>query len=130
MLCPAPIRRQICSAVRIEYRERGRSRDLPSTATIYHWLMRYPDFAQMYAAACEQRADLLAEEVMHIADAPGDATSEAGVPSRELLNWAKVRIAERKWMASKLAPLKYALRPAAPDPAGPISHEDALLELE
>ena len=104
-----------------------KARDLPATSTIYNWLGRYEEFRRMYGTACEQRADMLADEVMEIADAP---SAEGGTPSRELLNWAKVRIAERKWRASKLAPLKYGLKSSPPEQAAPMSWEDVLLELE
>jgi len=103
------------------------ARDLPASSTIYKWLGRHEDFRRMYGSACEQRADMLADEGMQIADAP---SAEGGVPSRELLNWAKVRIAERKWRASKLAPRKYGLKPEPAEQAAPMSWEDALLELD
>jgi hypothetical protein len=53
----------------------------------------------MYARAREERADLLAKEILEIADAPcKDAVEVAH---------ARNRLDTRKWLASKLAPRKY-----------------------
>ena len=53
----------------------------------------------MYARAREERADLLAKEILEIADAPCKDTVE--------VQHARNRIDTRKWLASKLAPRKY-----------------------
>lgn len=41
--------------------------ELPAAATVYEWLARHPDFADRYARAREQQADLLAYELLKIA---------------------------------------------------------------
>jgi hypothetical protein len=53
----------------------------------------------MYARAREERADLLAKEILEIADAP--CTNQVEVAH------ARNRLDTRKWLASKLAPRKY-----------------------
>jgi hypothetical protein len=53
----------------------------------------------MYARAREERADLLAKEILEIADAP--------CADQVAVQHARNRIDTRKWLASKLAPRKY-----------------------
>jgi hypothetical protein len=53
----------------------------------------------MYARAREERADLLAKEILEIADTP--CTNQVEVAQQ------RNRLDTRKWLASKLAPRKY-----------------------
>jgi hypothetical protein len=127
------IAEKICRRVEAGWsvRELSNARDLPACSTIYNWLGRYEDFRRMFASACELRADRLADEVMEIADAPSGLTPPKGeAPSREVLHWARLQIEARKWRASRLAPLKYGMKNLGADAPEPMSHEDALLELE
>jgi hypothetical protein len=68
---------------------------MPGRTTAYKWLALHDDFANMYARAREERADLVADEVIGIADTDPD-------PAR-----ARVRIDARKWWAAKVNPKKY-----------------------
>ena len=56
---------------------------------------RRPEFSEQYARAREVQADVLADEVIEIADTEPD-------PNR-----ARVMIDARKWLAGKLRPKKY-----------------------
>lgn len=69
---------------------------MPGRTTAYKWLALHDDFANMYARGREERADLIADEVITIADTDPD-------PAR-----ARVRIDARKWWAAKVNPRKYA----------------------
>ena len=69
---------------------------MPGRTTAYKWLALHDDFANIYARAREERADLVADEVITIADTDPD-------PAR-----ARVRIDARKWWAAKVNPKKYA----------------------
>jgi len=68
---------------------------MPGASTVYAWLGQYREFSDMYARAREVQADVLADEVIEIADTEPD-------PNR-----ARVMIDARKWLASKLRPKKY-----------------------
>lgn len=70
-------------------------KDMPSASTVYAWLGQSPEFQDMYARAREIQADVLADEILEIADADLD-------PNR-----ARVMIDARKWLAGKLRPKKY-----------------------
>ena len=110
---------------------------MPASATIYLWLNGREDFRSMYAAACEERADALVEEMLAIADdasadwRPAGKDGQDRAFDRENLARAKLRIETRRWRAARLAPRKYGDRfdQAGAAPA-PLSHEDALAELE
>ncbi len=110
---------------------------VPSPATIYRWMARDSDFRRDYAAMCALRADILADQVVTIADGALDDdwdTTPGGMSDAEALvclNRAKLRIAAIKWRVGAMAPRKYGRKPADDDPATrPISFEDALLQLE
>lgn len=72
--------------------------DMPSRSTVYKWFGQHPAFADMYARAREERADLIADEIVTIADTEVDS------------NKARVRIDARKWWAAKVNPKKYGER--------------------
>jgi len=62
---------------------------MPAEPTVYQWLAKYPEFAEMYARTREQRAHMVAEEIIKIADTEDDP------------NTARVRIDARKWWCGK-----------------------------
>ena len=69
----------------------------PKASTVYQWLIKYPEFSEMYARAREDQADTLADQITHIAD---KATTEG-------VQVARLRVDARKWIAAKLKPRKY-----------------------
>jgi len=69
--------------------------DMPGETAVYKWLGRHEEFAKLYARAREDRADLLAEEIVQICDEEED-------PQR-----ARVRMDARKWVAAKWHPKRY-----------------------
>lgn len=102
----------------------------PSPSTIYLWLSDHKDFLDKYTRAREEQADLLADEIIQIAD---DGTNdymtiikgdiEYNVEDREVTNRSKLRVDARKWKASKLAPKKYGDKiELSGDKDNPIAH--------
>lgn len=84
-------------------------------SVVYDWLRKYPEFLSKYAHAREWQADLLAAEVLEIADGPMTVDVLIGgvmrpVVSMVAVKHARLRIDARKWYASKLAPKKYGNR--------------------
>jgi hypothetical protein len=67
-------------------------------STVFRWLEANPDFRDKYARARESQADVLAEEILNIAD---DTKSDPDANSRRL------RADVRKWYAGKIRPKKY-----------------------
>jgi hypothetical protein len=70
---------------------------LPTMRTVLRWKLKYPDFCHQYDAACQERADSFAEDMIHIADNA----------KPENVNVAKLKISTRMWNASRMKPKKY-----------------------
>lgn len=87
--------------------------DIP-VGTVLAWLSREPTFQEKYARAKEMQADLLAEEILDIADNGENdfmrivkGNEEYEVENKEFINRSRLRVDSRKWIASKLKPKKY-----------------------
>jgi|ERR1043166_1115713 hypothetical protein len=89
--------------------------DMPEKITVNVWRRRYPEFAAQYAQAKLFQADLLAEEMLDIAD---DATNdwmetfdeegnEGWKFNGEHVQRSRLRIDTRKFLAAKLLPKQY-----------------------
>lgn len=82
--------------------------------TALDWLAGNTEFSQRYARAKELQADMMAEEIIEIADdgtndymtiVKGDV--EYNVENKEVTNRSRLRVDARKWVAAKLKPKKY-----------------------
>jgi hypothetical protein len=86
---------------------------MPSMTTVMRWLAdeAKQEFRLHYAHAREAQADLLAAEILEIADdSSGDIIIDKdGITrvDREFVARARLRVDARKWLAGKLAPKKY-----------------------
>lgn len=76
------------------------SPDIPARKTICHWLLQKEEFRNQYTIARELQAELLAEEILEIADKATDTDFRS----------AKLQIDARKWFASKVAPKRFGER--------------------
>lgn len=95
--------------------------DMPSQASVYLWLLKQPEFSDMYARAREEQADTLADEIVAIADEQPEVIPVYDKRTGELIEhkldnafiqWQKNRMDARKWTAMKLKPRKYGDRVA------------------
>ena len=89
---------------------------MPSRPIVYEWLNSInnnfdKEFLNNYARATQDRADVLVEEIIAIADNQENDVyiNDAGV---EVTNWnvinrARLRVDSRKWIAGKMKPKKY-----------------------
>src|SRR3990172_1260060 len=75
-----------------------RQDNMPGLSTICEWLSKRVEFAEQYARARETQADLMAEDIIEIADTAKDKNNAHAV---------QVRVDARKWIASKLKPKTY-----------------------
>lgn len=88
--------------------------DLPSAATVFSWLRKYPEFLEQYTRAKQESADAMADEVLDIAD---DGHNDwmlryfnghkAYVENGEAVNRSRLRVETRKWLMAKMKPKKY-----------------------
>lgn len=99
-------------------------------SVVYDWLKRHPSFTKQYACAREVQADVLAEEIVSIAD---ELEIEARYQGEDIkldisataVQRNRLRVDACKWYASKLAPKKYGDKldttVSGPD-GGPVQH--------
>lgn len=86
------------------------SAGMPNKSTVFRWLDRHTEFRDQYARAREIQAEMMADELLSIADdASGDLTKgESGhVGNSAAVHRSKLRVETRKWIASRLLPKKY-----------------------
>ena len=86
---------------------------MPDVKTVYLWMGQNAEFLQQYAQAREDQADTLADEIQDIADTePAQVVDDKGIARVDSghVNWMRLRIDSRKWVASKLKPKKYGER--------------------
>lgn len=89
---------------------------LPHYDTIRVHIQNNKEFSDRYARAKEEQADVLADEMIEIADnctddvalisVSKDGEAKEGV-NHSAINRARLQIDTRKWIASKLKPKKY-----------------------
>lgn len=90
----------------------------PHISTVMDWLMkgtngdeRYKDFAALYVRAREAQAEIMADEIVDIADdqTQDELFTDEGkrVCNSEFVQRSKLRVDARKWVAAKLLPRKY-----------------------
>lgn len=97
---------------------------MPKIRTIMTWLWdgSHEEFRQMYARAREQQAEVMADEIITIADDDSldEIFTEDGkrLENREFINRSRLRIDSRKWVASKLLPKKYGDKTEVSGPNG------------
>jgi hypothetical protein len=91
---------------------------MPNKSTVLRWLANaaHAAFRDQYARARELQADLLADEIIEIADDDSEdiklVASKDGGPPVEIVNHeniqrSRLRVDARKWTAARLAPKRY-----------------------
>lgn len=86
------------------------SEHIPAHSTVLGWVNDLPSFADRYARARQMGLDVIAEEIIEIADESSSDTvsSERGdMPNSEWIARSRLRVDVRKWLLSKLRPDKY-----------------------
>lgn len=90
---------------------------IPHIATVLRWINDRPEFCEQYARAREARADMFAEDMIHIADTPqiGRKVETEGegedarikVIEADMIEHRRLQVDARKWNAARMAPKKY-----------------------
>ena len=98
------------------------SKGMPSVPTVMSWLWKeskfQEDFLNNYTRAREQQAEILADQIISIADDDSadvifvegkDGSGKTAFPrlNKEFVQRSHLRVESRKWVASKLLPKKY-----------------------
>ena len=106
--------KEIC----IQISEEGKSlravlkpKSMPDMVTFYKWLDNDDNKIKQYARATKQRADVIFEEIVVIADdQEGDVYENKDgneVTNHNVINRSRLRVDARKWVVSKMNPKKY-----------------------
>lgn len=82
-----------------------------STPYFYDLMLKNKDFASAYARAKESLVEVMANEILDIAEEDSRVTDKGNVDPA-FVNNQKLRIDTRKWLLSKIAPRKYGDRVA------------------
>ena len=87
-----------------------RDEDTPAMSTVFKWLNENKSFSEQYARAKEESAEYHADGMIDLCDIePSVVVDQNGVARVDAgwVQWNRVRIDTRKWVASKLKPKKY-----------------------
>lgn len=85
----------------------------PDKSTFYRWIQKKPKLRDMFAAAKKLQLSLLADEILEIANTPKPGVvivEKNGKKERRMADMTehrKIQIDARKWILSKLDPMKY-----------------------
>jgi hypothetical protein len=89
---------------------------MPNISTVIRWLAADEDFARRYTRAREMQAEILADEMLGIADDGTNDWMEKKDQKGNVTGWAlngeavarsKLRLEQRRWWAEKLRPKVY-----------------------
>lgn len=80
--------------------EVARMPGMPPTPTLWLWLRRHPEFRRQYDTACEIRDEILADEIVEIADTCLDGESDT--PAGVRLALARLQMDVRRWRLGTL----------------------------
>lgn len=86
----------------------------PNKSTVMRWLREHDEFRDQYAHAREDQAEILADEIIDVADdGTNDYTTrmrgdeEVEVVNNDHITRSRLRVDARKWFAGKVRPKKY-----------------------
>ena len=91
-------------------RDSLRQGNMPSSQTFYKWLEDDELKSKRYARACSDRADIIFEQILEIADDQElDVYEKDGVEltNHNVIQRSRLRVDSRKWMLAKMNPKKY-----------------------
>jgi hypothetical protein len=102
---------KICAGIMAGYglRKICSAEGFPAISTIFYWLLdKEHPFSEQYARAREVQAELLADELIELADDDSrDVSGELQMPNGVAVQRSRLKVDTRKWVASKLLPKRY-----------------------
>jgi hypothetical protein len=93
-----------------------REENMPSHVAVLRWALTIPEFRNQYATAREMQAEILADELLEIADDGRNDWMEKQDQNGAMIGWrengeamrrSQLRIETRKWVAAKLLPKRW-----------------------
>lgn len=108
-----------------------------AVSTLLIWLRDNKEFSTLYARAKESQADLLADEILAIADKERELIEEvttgegAYQTKKDNIARSRLQVDARKWLASKLKPKKYGdTQQSNPSNVDPVSFDDFINKID
>lgn len=80
---------------------------------VFRWLAANEGFREQYARAREAMADVLFDEILHIADTPQEGVKTKVTADKtetltgDMIEHRRLQVDARKWMLGKMQPKKY-----------------------
>lgn len=93
-----------------------REEGMPSHVAVLRWALTIPEFRNLYKEAREMQAEMMADELLEIADDGQNDWMEKRDQEGALVGWrengeamrrSQLRIEARKWIAAKLLPKRW-----------------------
>lgn len=90
-----------------------RDLEMPGLTTVFRWKDAHEGFRKRYAHAREMQAEVLAEEIIEIADTPRIGVRRKMTPRGpeyveiDMVERSRLMVDSRKWAASKILPKRY-----------------------
>lgn len=95
-------------------RDVTRDPDMPHDSAVIEWLNRDEAFAVQYARACQDRADVIFDEMFEIADTPmigekikTDHEGKTETTTGDMIEHRRLQIDARKWALARMNPRKF-----------------------
>lgn len=102
---------KICAGIMAGYslRKVCSADGFPALSTLFYWMLdKAHPFSEQYARAREVQAELLADQLIELADDDSnDVTGELQMPNSVAVQRSRLKVDTRKWVASKLLAKKY-----------------------
>jgi hypothetical protein len=96
----------------------------PAISNVCNWLVNNKEFQEQYARAREAQAEILADEIIQLADECREGTktkvTDKGteIYTGDMVERSRLQVDARKWVAARLLPKKYGDKVAVTDPDG------------
>jgi hypothetical protein len=78
---------------------------------ILRWRLYHPEFAALYAQACEKRVEAMENDLLEIADDTerdhGEGKNGKDIPNKEQMLRSKIRIESRQWLMARRDPQQW-----------------------
>jgi hypothetical protein len=84
-----------------------RDKNMPTKRTVVRWVLKNPEFAEMYNTARQIQAELLGDEILDIAGDSSKDRNEDGTPNHANVQRDRLRVDTIKWYLARINARKW-----------------------